>query len=240
MRYKLLGNTGLRVSELCLGTMTFGEEWGFGAPKEESRRIFEAFAEAGGNFVDTANLYTGGTSERFVGEFVKGRRDRFVLATKYTMTMSPDDPNAGGNHRKNLVQSLEASLSRLGTDYVDLLWVHAHDVLTPVEETMRALDDAVRAGKLLYVGSRTPPHGSSPRRTRSRRSKGGRRSPPSRSSTACRSGPPSANCCRWPARSGSPSPPGGSWAEACSPGNTGRRKIGPRGPGSPVTTNGPG
>jgi len=157
MRYKLLGNTGLRGSELCLGTMTFGEEWGFGAPKEESRRIFEAFAEAGGNFVDTANLYTGGTSERFVGEFVKGRRDRFVLATKYTMTMSPDDPNAGGNHRKNLVQSLEASLARLGTDYVDLLWVHAHDVLTPVEETMRALDDAVRAGKVLYVGiSDTP------------------------------------------------------------------------------------
>lgn len=157
MRYKLLGNTGLRVSELCLGTMTFGEEWGWGASKEESRKIFDAFVEAGGNFIDTANLYTGGTSERYVGEFVKGRRERFVLATKYTMTMSPDDPNACGNHRKNLVQSLEASLARLGTDHVDLLWVHAHDVLTPVEETMRALDDVVRAGKVLYVGiSDTP------------------------------------------------------------------------------------
>lgn len=157
MRYKLLGNTGLRVSELCLGTMTFGEEWGWGATKEESRRIFEAFVEAGGNFVDTANLYTGGTSEKFVGEFVKGRRERFVIATKYTMSMSPDDPNAGGNHRKNLVHSLEASLARLGADYVDLLWVHAHDVFTPVEETMRALDDVVRAGKVLYAGiSDTP------------------------------------------------------------------------------------
>jgi aryl-alcohol dehydrogenase-like predicted oxidoreductase len=157
MRYKLLGNTGLRVSELCLGTMTFGEEWGWGASKEESRRIFEAFDEAGGNFIDTANLYTGGTSEKFVGEFVKGRRDRFVVATKYTLTTAPDDPNAGGSHRKSLVRSLEASLSRLGTDYVDLLWVHAHDFMTPVEETMRALDDAVRAGKVLYVGiSDTP------------------------------------------------------------------------------------
>jgi len=106
MRYKLLGKTGLRVSELCLGTMTFGEEWGWGASKEESRKIFDAFADAGGNFVDTANLYTGGTSEKFVGEFLKGRRERFVLATKYTLSMSPDDPNGGGNHRKSLVQSL--------------------------------------------------------------------------------------------------------------------------------------
>ncbi len=152
MRYKLLGNTGLRVSELCLGTMTFGEEWGWGASREESRKIFEAFAEAGGNFIDTANLYTGGTSEKFTGEFLKGRREHFVLATKYTLNMSPDDPNGGGNHRKNLVQSLEASLKRLDTEYIDLLWAHAYDALTPVEETMRALDDAVRAGKVLYVG----------------------------------------------------------------------------------------
>jgi len=152
MRYKLLGRTGLRVSELCLGTMTFGEEWGWGASKEESRAIFDAFADAGGNFVDTANLYTGGTSETFVGAFLKGRRERFVLATKYTLNMSPDDPNGGGNHRKNLVQSLDASLKRLGTDYIDLYWVHAWDGMTPLEETMRALDDAVRAGKVLYVG----------------------------------------------------------------------------------------
>jgi len=152
MRYKLLGRTGLRVSELCLGTMTFGEEWGWGASREESRKIFDAFADAGGNFVDTANLYTGGTSEKFVGEFLKGRRERFVLATKYTLSMSPDDPNGGGNHRKNLVQSLDASLKRLDTGYIDLYWVHAWDGMTPLEETMRALDDAVRAGKVLYVG----------------------------------------------------------------------------------------
>ena len=152
MRYKLLGRTGLRVSELCLGTMTFGEEWGWGASKEVSRAMFDAFADAGGNFVDTANLYTGGTSETFVGEFLKGRRERFVLATKYTLNMAPDDPNGGGNHRKNLVQSLDASLKRLGTDYIDLYWVHAWDGMTPLEETMRALDDVVRAGKILYVG----------------------------------------------------------------------------------------
>jgi len=152
MRYKLLGNTGLRISELCLGTMTFGEEWGWGSSKEESRKVFEAFADAGGNFIDTANLYTNGTSEKFVGEFLKGRRERFVLATKYTLNMRPDDPNGGGNHRKNLVQSLEASLRRLDTEYIDLYWVHAWDGMTPVEETMRALDDVVRAGKVLYVG----------------------------------------------------------------------------------------
>ncbi len=152
MRYKLLGRTGLRVSELCLGVMTFGEEWGWGASKEESRRIFDAFAEAGGNFIDTANYYTAGTSERFVGEFVASERGRYVIATKYTLNMRPDDPNSGGNHRKNMVRSLEESLTRLGTDYVDLYWVHAWDPTTPVEETMRALDDMVRAGKILYAG----------------------------------------------------------------------------------------
>jgi len=152
MRYKLLGRTGLRVSELCLGAMTFGEEWGWGASKEESRRIFDAFAEAGGNFIDTANYYTAGTSERFVGEFVASERGRYVIATKYTLTMLPDDPNSGGNHRKNMVRSIEESLARLGTDYIDLYWVHAWDPMTPVEETMRALDDMVRAGKILYVG----------------------------------------------------------------------------------------
>jgi aryl-alcohol dehydrogenase-like predicted oxidoreductase len=157
MRYKLLGRSGLRVSELCLGAMTFGEEWGWGASMEESRRIFEAYAEAGGNFIDTANYYTNGTSERFVGEFAASERERFVIATKYSLSMRPDDPNAGGNHRKNLVQSLEASLDRLRTDYVDLYWVHAWDPMTPVDELMRALDDAVRAGKVLYAGiSDTP------------------------------------------------------------------------------------
>jgi aryl-alcohol dehydrogenase-like predicted oxidoreductase len=157
MRYKLFGRSGLRVSELCLGTMTFGEDWGWGASKEESGRIFDRFAEAGGNFVDTANNYTDGTSERLVGEFVSSDREHFVVATKYTLSTRKDDPNAGGNHRKNMVQAVEASLRRLGTDHVDLLWLHMWDGLTPMEEVLRSFDDLVRAGKVLYVGlSDTP------------------------------------------------------------------------------------
>jgi aryl-alcohol dehydrogenase-like predicted oxidoreductase len=157
MRYKLLGASGLRVSELALGTMTFGETWGWGASKDESRKIFDAFATAGGNFVDTANNYTDGTSEEFVGDFIATDREHFVVATKYTLSTRRDDPNAGGNHRKNMVQALEASLRRLGTDYVDLLWLHMWDGLTPVEEVLRAFDDLVRAGRVLYVGfSDTP------------------------------------------------------------------------------------
>jgi aryl-alcohol dehydrogenase-like predicted oxidoreductase len=137
--------------------MTFGEEWGWGASKEESRRIFDAYVAAGGNFIDTANRYTEGASERFVGEFVAAERERFVVATKYTLVSRKGDPNSAGNHRKNLVQSLEASLKRLKLDCVDLYWVHAWDHLTPVDEVMRALDDVVRAGKALYVGiSDTP------------------------------------------------------------------------------------
>ncbi|HLO03614.1 MAG TPA: aldo/keto reductase [Symbiobacteriaceae bacterium] len=157
MRYKLLGKSGLRVSEVALGTMTFGEEWGWGASKEESQRIFDTYVEAGGNFVDTANRYTTGTSERYLGEFIRPDRERFVLATKYSLSMREGDPNAGGNHRKNMVQSVEASLKRLGTEYIDLFWLHMWDNMTPVEEVMRGLDDLVRAGKVLYVGiSDTP------------------------------------------------------------------------------------
>ena len=159
MKYKLLGKSGLRVSEICLGTMTFGEEWGWGATKAESKKIFDAYASAGGNFIDTANLYTNGSSEKFVGEFISSATDRehFVLATKYSLTTRNGDPNACGNHRKNLVQAIDASLERLGTDYIDLYWLHAWDFLTPVEEVMRALDDLVRAGKVLYIGiSDTP------------------------------------------------------------------------------------
>jgi aryl-alcohol dehydrogenase-like predicted oxidoreductase len=132
--------------------MTFGEEWGWGSSKEESRKIFNAYVEAGGNFIDTANKYTEGTSEKYIGEFISSDRDRFVLATKYTSNTRSGDPNAGGNHRKNMVQSLEASLRRLNTNYIDLYWVHAWDPLTPVEELMRALDDMVKAGKILYAG----------------------------------------------------------------------------------------
>jgi aryl-alcohol dehydrogenase-like predicted oxidoreductase len=152
MRYKLLGRSGLRVSEAALGAMTFGEEWGTGADKSESERVYRAFVEAGGNFIDTANRYTEGTSERWLGEFMSGERDRIVLATKYTLFTEERDVNGCGAHRKNLVRSLEGSLRRLQTDYVDLLYVHAWDYDSPVEEVMRALDDLVAAGKVLYVG----------------------------------------------------------------------------------------
>ena len=152
MKNKLFGRTGLRVSELWLGTMTFGETWGWGASKAESRKMFDAFVSAGGNCIDTANHYTEGISEKYVGEFTASERQRYVISTKYTLSGRPDDPNGGGNHRKSLVQSLEGSLKRLGTDYIDVYWVHAWDQLTPIEETMRALDDQVRLGKVLHVG----------------------------------------------------------------------------------------
>jgi aryl-alcohol dehydrogenase-like predicted oxidoreductase len=158
MHYQLLGRSGLRVSDLCLGTMTFGEDWGWGAAKDEARQIYEAYRGAGGNFIDTANIYTNGSSEQFVGAFVAGHREEVVLATKYTNAAAGfsgkpgTDANAGGNQRKNMVQAVEASLKRLGTDYIDLYWLHAWDQITPVEEVMRAFDDLVRAGKVLYVG----------------------------------------------------------------------------------------
>lgn len=158
MNYQLLGRSGLRVSDLCLGTMTFGEDWGWGAAKDEARKIYDAFREAGGNFIDTANIYTNGSSEKLVGEFIAGHREEVVVATKYTNATSGfsgkpgTDANAGGNQRKNMVQAVEASLKRLGTDYIDLYWQHIWDGMTPVEEVMRAFDDLIRAGKVLYVG----------------------------------------------------------------------------------------
>jgi len=152
MKYRLLGNSGLRVSEAALGTMTFGDDWGWGAAKDESRKVYEAFREVGGNFVDTANLYTNGTSESFLGEFMQGHRHSIVMATKYTNAVPGTDPNAAGNHRKSMMQAVEASLKRLGTDYIDLYWVHVWDQITPVEEVMRGLDDLVRQGKVLYLG----------------------------------------------------------------------------------------
>lgn len=152
MRYRTLGTSGLRVSELILGAMTFGEQGGVGAPIGECQKILDAYAEAGGNAVDTAINYRDGQSEEILGRLLAGRRESFVLASKYTATRDPGDPNAGGNARKNLRASLETSLRRLGTDYLDLYWVHVWDRSTPIEETMRALDDAVRAGKVLYVG----------------------------------------------------------------------------------------
>jgi aryl-alcohol dehydrogenase-like predicted oxidoreductase len=156
MRYKLLGKSGLRVSELCLGAGTFGTHWGpLGSNPAESRRIFDEFAACGGNFVDTSNRYQEGESESLVGEFTQGRRDRFVIASKYTLfdlVSNLDDPNGSGSHRKNLVRSVEGSLKRLRTEYIDLLYVHIFDPLTPIEEIVRALDDLVRTGKVLYLG----------------------------------------------------------------------------------------
>lgn len=155
--YRLLGNSGLRVSPLCLGTMTFGTEWGWGADHDESRRQFEAYTARGGNFIDTANVYTKGQSEEFVGEFIAAERERYVVATKFSFGMNPGDPNSGGNARKNIMQAVDASLRRMKTDYVDLYWLHVWEYRAPVEEVMRALDDLVAQGKVFYIGfSDTP------------------------------------------------------------------------------------
>ena len=160
MRYQLLGQSGLRVSEACLGTMTFGDALDWGADADTSSEIYQAFRDAGGNFIDTADIYAGGQSEELVGELTRGHRSEVVIATKYTdapLGEKAADPNAAGNHRKHMVEAVEASLRRLATDYIDLLYVHAWDFLTPVEEVLRGLDDLVRQGKVLYVGiSDTP------------------------------------------------------------------------------------
>ncbi|MEL7122254.1 MAG: aldo/keto reductase [Bacteroidota bacterium] len=157
MKYRLLGNSGLRVSPLCLGTMTFGEDWGWGSSQETSKAIFDAFLEAGGNFIDTANVYTEGSSEIILSDLIQADRDHIVLATKYTLSNTTHNPNKSGNHRKNLIQSVEKSLQRLKTDYIDVLYVHAWDFTTPVKEVMRSLDDLVRQGKVFYIGiSDTP------------------------------------------------------------------------------------
>jgi len=157
MKYTVLGRSGLRVSELCLGAMTFGEELGTGASAPVARQIYASYRAAGGNFVDTANIYTLGTSERWLAGFIADEREKLVIASKYSMSTRHDDPNAGGNHRKNLVQSLEASLQRLATDYIDIYWVHGWDQTTRIGEVMRALDDQVRLGKVLHLGASNMP-----------------------------------------------------------------------------------
>ena len=158
--YVTLGRSGLRVSPFCLGTMTFGEDWGFGSPVPESEAIMARYFERGGNFLDTANGYTGGHSERIIGNFIahdRARRDEIVIATKFFSNQSRRNPNGGGASRKAVIASCEQSLRRLRTDYIDLYWMHVWDRFTPIEETMRALDDLVRAGKVRYVGfSDTP------------------------------------------------------------------------------------
>ena len=159
MDYYTLGNTGLRVSRLALGTMTFGEDWGWGAAEDTALKIFETYLEAGGNFIDTADMYTNGNSEKMLGQFVKdsGSRDRVVISTKFSYNAEPGNPNAGGNGRKNIMRAVEGSLNRLGTDYIDLYILHTWDRVTPAEEVMRTMDDLVTSGKVRHVAlSDTP------------------------------------------------------------------------------------
>ena len=157
--YVTLGRSGLRVSPLSLGTMTFGTEWGWGSEEQVARAVFDNYTEAGGNFIDTANIYTVGHSEELIGKFILDRslRERIVLATKFTFNTDHGDPNAGGNSRKNIHRALEDSLRRLQTDYLDLYWMHVWDTVTPVEEVVSTLEDLIRAGKIRYYGfSDTP------------------------------------------------------------------------------------
>ncbi|MDQ0947778.1 aryl-alcohol dehydrogenase-like predicted oxidoreductase [Streptomyces phaeochromogenes] len=150
--YRLLGRSGLRVSPLALGTMTFGEEWGWGAGPDEAARIFDLYLDRGGNFVDTSVNYTDGAAERLLGRFLKGRRERVVVGTKFTMAREPGNPNSGGNHRLNMIRSVETSLRQLDTDRIDLLYLHGWDFTTSAQEVMRGLDDLVTSGKVVYVG----------------------------------------------------------------------------------------
>lgn len=153
MDYYTLGGTGLKVSRLALGAMTFGDDWGWGADEANARQLFDAYLEAGGNFIDTADLYTNGNSERMLGRFVKdsGTRDRVIISTKFSYNVEPGNPNAGGNGRKNILRAVEGSLQRLGTDYIDVYMLHTWDQVTPAAEVMRTLDDLVRSGKVRYV-----------------------------------------------------------------------------------------
>ncbi|MEO1054165.1 MAG: aldo/keto reductase [Bacteroidota bacterium] len=152
--YYTLGKSGLRVSRLALGAMTFGSEWGWGAEKDGAKALFNHYVDAGGNFIDTADLYTNGTSESWLGEFVKERnlRDKIVIATKFSYNAEPGNPNAGGNGRKNILRAVEGSLKRMGTDYIDLYFLHTWDTLTRPEEVMRTMDDLVRDGKVRHIG----------------------------------------------------------------------------------------
>ncbi|MBE9138226.1 aldo/keto reductase [Nodosilinea sp. LEGE 07088] len=155
--YRLLGRSGLRVSPLCLGTMTFGNSWGWGADVDESQRMLDVYADLGGNFIDTANEYTDGESESILGSVLQGRRERFVIATKFGLSRREGDPNGGGAHRKSLKRAVEDSLRRLKTDYIDLYYLHIWDWRTPIEETLGAMNDLVREGKVLYLGMSDAP-----------------------------------------------------------------------------------
>ena len=209
--YVTLGRSGLRVSPLCLGAMTFGEDLGWGSSVEESQRIIDRFVDLGGNFIDTANFYTKSHSEKIIGDHVgrhAARRDRLVIATKFSGNLYPGDPNGGGSSRKTIISSCEHSLRRLQTDYIDLYWLHNWDVHTPIEETMSALEDLVRAGKVRYIGVSDTPAWKIVEAKWSRSCAAGRRSSGCRSSTRCSSAASSRSSCRWPFSSGSGSRPG--------------------------------
>src|SRR5277367_3875963 len=158
--YVTLGRSGLRVSPLCLGAMTFGEDLGWGSSVEESQQILDRYIDLGGNFIDTANFYTKSHSEKIIGDHLgrhADRRDRLVIATKFSGNLYPGDPNGGGTGRKSVIAACEQSLRRLQTDYIDLYWMHVWDRTCPIDETIRAFDDLVRSGKIRYVGfSDTP------------------------------------------------------------------------------------
>ena len=203
MDYHLLGRSGLRTARVALGTMTFGDDWGWGAPRDTCARLLDAYLDAGGNHVDSADFYTNGASETILGELIGDGRDRVVLATKYTLQTRSGDPNAAGNQRRHLVGSLEASLRRLRTDRIDLYWVHARDVLTPVDEVMRALDDQVRLGKVLYVGVSDWPAWEIAQATTLAELRGWTPFVGMQMQYSLPSARRSATCCRWPARSGS-------------------------------------
>ena len=159
-QYVTLGNSGLRVSPFCLGAMTFGDDWGGGSSVADAESIVTKFMERGGNFIDTANAYTKGHSEKIIGDYIHKhgiRRDQLVIATKFFANLFPGDPNGGGASRKSIAAACDESLRRLQTDYIDLYWMHLWDRYTPIEETMRALDDLVTSGKVRYIGfSDTP------------------------------------------------------------------------------------
>jgi hypothetical protein len=218
MRYKLFGkHTGLRVSELVLGAGNFGTRWGHGAESDEARRIFTAYADAGGNFIDTANGYQFGQSEEILSDFLAGGRDDFVLATKFSFGT---DPKAGilvtGNSRKSMVASVEASLKRLKTDRIDLYWAHVSDGVTPLEEIVRGFDDLVRAGKIsLRWPFRFPCLGVWRVRRPSPNCEASRQSPVFRSSTALSNARPSRSFCPLAKRLGSALSPGRRSAAAC-------------------------
>src|SRR6476646_9925125 len=221
--YVTLGRSGLRVSPLCLGAMTFGEDLGWGSSVAESQQIIDRFVDLGGNFIDPANFYTKSHSEKIIGDHIgrhPARRDRLVIATKFSGNLYPGDPNGGGSGRKSLISACENSLRRLQTDYIDLYWLHIWDANTPIEETMAALDDLVRAGKVRYLGVSDTPAWKIAEASLTPVSVAGRRSSGCRSSTRCSNAPSNRNWCPWPRNSASGSRHGHRWVAVRSAAST--------------------